>query len=242
MNVYIHNINAWLQGLDNSTDLTLWAKTNLPLPASFIPPKPSYYPKGQLRRLSPFSKVALHCLDIPTALEQDLPLIFASQHGDLAKTVELIKAAALAEDLSPTQFALSVHNATTGLFSIAANNSAATTTISAGSATFIEGLIEAAMQCQQENTPVIYCYCDFDVPAEYQDFAPSQPARCLTMIITSDPKPAAIANLTLAFNNTLTRCETNPPLDLCVTFMRYFYQQNPATFSMGQYDLTLDFN
>ncbi|WP_082627241.1 beta-ketoacyl synthase chain length factor [Colwellia sp. TT2012] len=75
--------------------------------------------RGQLRRLSPFSKIALHCLDMPAALKQNLPLIFASQHGDLAKTITLIKDAALGENLSPTKFSLSVHNATTGLFSIA---------------------------------------------------------------------------------------------------------------------------
>ena len=162
MKVNLKNINVWLQGIDNAEQLSLWAENKLTLPEEFTAPKPSYYPKAQLRRLSPFSKVALHCLDMPQALEQNLPLVFASQHGDLAKTVKLIKDAALGEDLSPTQFALSVHNATTGLFGIASKNTAETTTISAGANSFLEGLIEASMQCQQSKSAVIYCYCDFD--------------------------------------------------------------------------------
>ena len=78
MKVYINSINVWLQGVDDTTKLALWANNNLSLPEEFVPPKPQYYPKGQLRRLSPYSKVVLHCLDIPQVLTQNLPLIFAS--------------------------------------------------------------------------------------------------------------------------------------------------------------------
>ncbi len=246
MKVYINNINVWLQGLNDASMLTLWAKDNLSLSPEFTPPKPQYYPKGQLRRLSPFSKAVLHCLDIPQALTQNLPLVFASQHGDLAKTVSLIKDAALGEDLSPTQFALSVHNATTGLFSIATNNTAPTTTISAGSNTFIEGLIEAAMQCQQNsspvNTPVIYTYCDFDVPEEYRQFEECKPARCITMILSSTHKNDSLAAVHLTLNNQKIKREEKQTADLSLDFIRHFYSQSNKLIPSTNHSLSLDFN
>lgn len=235
MKVYISNINVWLQGLSDASDLSLWANNKLPLPEEFTPPKPQYYPKGQLRRLSPFSKVAMHCLDIPQALSKNLPLVFASQHGDLAKTVKLIKDTALAEDLSPTQFALSVHNATTGLFSIATNNTAATTTISAGINSFLEGLIEASMQCQQLKTSVIYNYCDFDVPREYRQYEPQMPARCITLILSSQNIANNLATIELTLNNNKEVTAS----DLSLNFIRHFYGQSNERLQSKNYAISL---
>ncbi|PCH94969.1 MAG: hypothetical protein COB83_10015 [Gammaproteobacteria bacterium] len=242
MKVYINSINVWLQGVSDATTLTLWANDKLSLPQEFTLPKPQYYPKGQLRRLSPFSKVALHCLDIPQALTQNLPLIFASQHGDLAKTVALIKDAAVGDDLSPTQFALSVHNATTGLFSIATNNTAPTTTISAGSNTFIAGLIEAAMQCQQESMSVIYTYCDFYVPVEYRQFEECKPARCITMILSNENSSASSVAININLNKQKNSSENKVLSDLSLNFIRYLYLQKNEIIQNKSYTLTLDFN
>lgn len=246
MKVYINNINVWLQGLDDASALTLWANGNLNLPKEFVPPKPQYYPKGQLRRLSPFSQVVLHCLDIPQALTQNLPLIFASQHGDLAKTVTLIKDAALGEYLSPTQFALSVHNATTGLFSIATNNTAPTTTISAGNNTFVEGLVEASMQCQQDSQQgdktIVYTYCDFNVPEEYRQFEACKPARCITMILSSTNKNNNLAAVHLSLNNQKINGKEKSTADLSLDFIRHFYLQSNKFIPSKSYSLSLDFN
>jgi hypothetical protein len=239
MKVYINSFNAWLQGLSEDSELTLWAKGELNLPKEFIWPKPQYYPKAQLRRLSPFSKVALHCLDIPQALTDNLPLVFASQHGDLAKTVELIKNTAIDEDLSPTQFALSVHNATTGLFSIATKNTAPTTTISAGNNTFIEGLIEASMQCLQEETPVLYTFCEFDVPSEYRQFQESFPAHCLTMIISPEQQVHNGTSLDIELNSTEKTETSIDNRQLSIDFIKSLHLQRNEVLANSQYTISL---
>lgn len=239
MKVYLNSIKVWLQGEDDDTQLSLWANGELALASEFTPPKPQYYPKAQLRRLSPFSKVVLHCLDIPQVLSENYPLIFASQHGDLAKTVNLIKDAAIGEDLSPTQFALSVHNATTGLFSIATKNTAATTTISAGSNTFVEGLIEASMQAQQENSDVIYTYCDFDVPIEYQQFEARKPARCISMVVSSVRSESSMATIDLSLNQQQTSDTDDGSLDVSLDFIRHLYLRNSGIIQSKNYALAL---
>lgn len=240
MKVYINNINVFLQGLAHSNELSLWANDKLSLPEEFTLPKPQYYPKNQLRRLSPFSKVALHCLDIPSALTENFPLVFASRHGDLAKTVKLIKDAAIGEDLSPTQFALSVHNATSGLFGIATNNTAATTTISAGKNTFIEGLVEASMQCQQTKNPVLYCYGDFDVPEEYRPYESHQAARCITLLLTPTKSKESLATAEISLSQSASN--KNLETDLSIYFIEHFYAKKTTPLISKNYTLSMDFH
>jgi hypothetical protein len=240
MTIYIEDVYIWLQGVDDPMQLLLWAHQKRSLPNQWIPPIPSYYPKNQLRRLSPFSRVILYALSNAQALTKNYPLVFASQHGDLEKTVALIKQSALGEDLSPTQFALSVHNATTGLFSIATHNTAPTTTISAGKNTFIEGCIEASMQCQQEEQSVIYTYCDFDIPKEYDSFSKRTPARCIRIVFSHKKNKHSLAklHLTLKEDNVKEKKEILLPE---LHFIRYFCLQSQKPIKTGAYHFSLDF-
>lgn len=76
-----------------------------------------------------------------------LPSVFTSTHGDLAITDYM--AATLADDpraLSPIRFHNSVHNAAAGYWTIGAGCMAAATAISAGPASFAQGLVEALAQ------------------------------------------------------------------------------------------------
>ncbi|RHW75785.1 beta-ketoacyl synthase chain length factor [Colwellia sp. RSH04] len=245
MKLYINKIHVWLNGLNDSTSLNSWANGDIELPNTYALPKPAYYPKTQLRRLSPFSRVALHCLDMPQVLTASLPLIFASRHGDLAKTVKLIKDSASGEDLSPTQFALSVHNATSGLFGIATKNTTATTTISASKNTFIEGLIEALMQCQKNHEEVLYCYCDFDVPDEYRQYEEKQPARCIALLLSAVKSKETLVSIDLSPNSTLSNKKSvqskqeTPP---CIDFIRHMYCQSQENIACKNYTLSLGFH
>ena len=49
--------------------------------------------------------------------ETSLPLVFASRHGDLARTFAMLDGLARDEGLSPTQFGLSTHNAIAAQYS-----------------------------------------------------------------------------------------------------------------------------
>jgi len=228
MKIYLNNIKVWLNGLTEFADISDFIDNKIALPLEYTLPKPQYYPKAQLRRLSPFSKVILECLDMQEALTDNLPLVFASQHGDLDKTVKLIKNTAQSEELSPTHFALSVHNSTTGLFGIATKNKAATTTISAGKNSFTEGLVEASMQAKQDSTDVLYVYCDFPVPEEYSQFEQSSPALCIAMVISAtlqDRKP--LCSITIEQNCTKqnTINTTRDSTELCLDFINAYYKQ-----------------
>ena len=133
-----------------------------------LPPDVGFVEPLLRRRLSSLAKmslgVAYSCAhDVP-----DLRIVYASRHGELARTTMMLESLASGEDLSPTQFSMSVLNASAGLFSILRKNTAPATAISAGCASFGYGLLEACLQ-QLENPgqSVLYVYADEPVPDVY---------------------------------------------------------------------------
>lgn len=117
------------------------------------------------RRLSPLARAVLH---VANACAQDCPsasFVFASRHGELQRTVELLRDLAMNEELSPTLFSLSVLNASAGIFSIARSDHAPVTAIAAGCESFGYGLLEAHLRAQVDvKRPVIYVYADTPAP------------------------------------------------------------------------------
>ena len=123
------------------------------------------------RRLSPQARMVLHvahaCTD-GAAVVADARIVFASRHGELARTTSLLEALADGEGLSPTLFSMSVLNASCGLFSILRKDTAPVTAISAGSASFGYGLVEACLQFAEEpRQPVLFVYADEPAPSLY---------------------------------------------------------------------------
>lgn len=104
-------------------------------------------PPIKRRRLNGLSKMAMHtslnCLGIAGFAAQETLTLFASQHGELNRTITIINDITNAQELSPKDFSLSVHNASLGLFSIFNKNTNPGTSIAAGDNTFGFALLEA---------------------------------------------------------------------------------------------------
>ena len=88
-------------------------------------------------------EVAYQCLDGSENDLRDTPTIFCSRHGDVSRALEQLINVVENEPLSPTNFGLTVHNATAGLFSIARKDRANHLALSAGQCTIEHGVIEA---------------------------------------------------------------------------------------------------
>src|SRR5262249_59695026 len=83
--------------------------------------------------------------------------VFASRHGALERTLELLDALARQESVSPTSFSLSVHNSTAGLFSIARTDRGAATAMAAGPDTLALSLLEGANLVAEGAEAVLLC-------------------------------------------------------------------------------------
>lgn len=136
---------------------------------------------------------------------RDYITVFSSSGGDLATLGSICET--LARDprlLSPTRFHNSVHNAPGGYWGIASGCERASTSLSAGPASFAAGLLEAATQCAVEDAPVMLVAYDVPGPEPLGDvcgiattfgvalaLTPAGAGDAPVLALNFDPAPAA---------------------------------------------------
>jgi hypothetical protein len=139
------------------------------------------------RRLSPLARSAL---DVAQRCIGDLPsvsVVYASRHGELTRTIELLHSLRRQEPLSPATFSLSVLNAAAGVFSIARHDTAPATAISAGVESLGLGLLDTFARLQtQPDRPVLFIYAEAPVPAPLSPQM-GDPEATLALALLLDP-------------------------------------------------------
>ncbi len=118
------------------------------------------------RRLGELGRVALHAAyacDAPA----DIPMVFASRHGEVSRSASMLEELAVDAPLSPTSFGLSVHNAIGALYSIDQQRPAVLQAIAAGTETAEAALVEAcALLADGHEEVLVVCY-DAPLPPSY---------------------------------------------------------------------------
>ena len=132
-----------------------------------------HIPAMQRRRLSRLAKLALNSAMQTLATRNVDYIVWVSQYGDEAKTLNILEDVLSEQTPSPTQFSTSVHNAISGLYSILCQDATPATSL-AGS--WNDGLIEAYawLKTRPEARQVLLVYYDEALPdiyAEHQPFA-----------------------------------------------------------------------
>lgn len=189
MNTFSFTLLDWLAlspGLTDAHQWQQWAQQDMrwpedptPVPANLIPPM-------MRRRTSPLSKIALQAA---LSLAKDQPIdyiVFASRHGELARTTALIESILQGEEASPTHFAQTVHNTAAGLFTIAANRPVPVTSIAAGRDTLHNALLDAAAYLAEfPDHRVLLVDFDAPLPEPFQSFDQGQyQSYALAMLLT----------------------------------------------------------
>ena len=95
-----------------------------------------------------------------------IPSIFASRHGDTELSLSLLEGIGRDEPMSPTNFSLAVHNAVSGLFSIARNDTSEVTAIAAMEGLVLQTFFEAIGQLQSADKVLCVIY-DIPLPNYY---------------------------------------------------------------------------
>ena len=145
----------------------------------------SFLPALLRRRLDRVGRMALHVAWRCSEGHSGLPLVFASRHGSLARTVELLNGLARDEPLSPAAFSLSVHNSTAGLFSISRADRSPATALAAGSWTLAAALLEGVGMLTEGARAVLVVYADEALPLEYRAYVePDEPVFALGLLLT----------------------------------------------------------
>lgn len=185
---------AWAPGLTSSERWAEWAREPWPL----VPgeePKVAAMPAMLRRRAGFLGRMALEvayaCLDD----QRDVPTVFCSRHGEVARAVDLLGDLARGEPLSPTAFGLAVHNASAGLFSIARSDRANHVALAAGSATIEHAVIEACSQLADGAPLVLLVACDTALPQALRQFedCDEQPFAFAWAMVPAGVAPATLS-------------------------------------------------
>src|SRR5258706_586427 len=89
-----------------------------------------------------------------------LRTVFASRHGSINESIGLLENVVRREKLSPATFSHTVHNAQAGLFSIAAGNRAASSSLSAQEDSWTAAWLEALCFLERDpREPVLVVIC-----------------------------------------------------------------------------------
>ncbi|PMN69282.1 beta-ketoacyl synthase chain length factor [Enterovibrio norvegicus] len=167
----LQRLNALSPGLENTEAWENWCQKNHAWPADVPVPRTDAIPAMMKRRMSPISKLAVQ---VATELSRDEHIdfvVFSSRHGELQRTVTLLKDIQLGEPASPTAFSQSVHNTAAGLFTIATKTPVPATSLAAGEDTFHCALTEAAIYLSEHpEHRVLVIDFDAPVPEPYGEF------------------------------------------------------------------------
>ena len=168
-------------------------------------------PAMQRRRLSRLAKLALNSAMQTLATQHADYIVWVSQYGDEAKTLNILADVLSEQTPSPTQFSTSVHNAISGLYSILCQDATPATSL-AGS--WNDGLIEAYawLKTRPEARQVLLVYYDEALPdiyIEHQPFA----AFAMAAMISLAP-----ANLMLTPKHT----DATPAYQQALAFNRFW--------------------
>jgi hypothetical protein len=151
------------------------------------------------RRLSTLSKVALKVAHDCVA-QDAVRVVFASRHGELRRTTDILRSISAGEPVSPTAFSLSVLNAMTGVFGIARGDRSAASAISAGAETLGFALLEAhAQYATQPASPVLLVYADEPADAAYGTIEDEVQGGALAILLDSE---AALGHMVCSLSRT----------------------------------------
>ncbi|MFH7044934.1 beta-ketoacyl synthase chain length factor [Paucibacter sp. JuS9] len=162
---------AWAPGLQTQEAWNTWlAAPAWPLPAAEAVAPLAEVPAMTRRRIDPLGRAALQVAwwaqgEAPTG-----PVVFASRWGEILRSVALLRQLQAGEPLSPTAFSLSVHNASSAVYSIARGDTANYAAVSAGPASAAAGVCEAIGLLADGAPQVLVVSVETELPEPYQSF------------------------------------------------------------------------
>lgn len=166
----VRDWSAFAPGLESADDWRAWAARPF-LPEGDQVPALAEMPAMQRRRLERLGRMALQ---VAWRCQRDadagLPLVFASRHGDIARTFDMLNGLALGEPLSPTHFGLSTHNAIAAQYSIARSLTGNYLAVSASPEAAEAAVTEALALIADGAAEVLVVVYDGPTPADYAGF------------------------------------------------------------------------
>ncbi|WP_431261421.1 beta-ketoacyl synthase chain length factor [Roseateles chitinivorans] len=177
--------SAWAPGLPDPGLWPAWLMTpDLSRLEGEAVPALSELPPMTRRRIDPLGRAALQTAFWTQGGLATGPVVFSSRWGEISRSVTLLRQLASGEPLSPTAFSLSVHNASSALYSIARGDTANYAAVSAGAGSAAAAVCEALGLLADGARQVLVVSVESALPDPYRAFdAEALPLRAWAALI-----------------------------------------------------------
>lgn len=166
---------AWAPSLADEAAWRAWAREPWTPTDQGEQPDCAFLPLMQRRRLSRMARMALETAWPLCGEDEQLPLVFASRHGETQRTYALLGDVADGQPLSPTSFGLSVHNAIAGQWSILRGQRGEASAIAGEADTFEHAMLEAATLLEGDAPAALVVLAEERPPAAYDGWIADVP-------------------------------------------------------------------
>jgi len=165
-------------------------------------PLPMALPSAERRRAGAVVKVSLAVGEQAVAASgldaRQLPSVFSSSSGDAVNCHEICSMLASGDRLiSPTRFHNSVHNASSGYWSISSSSMASSSVLCARDAGFAAGLLEAMTQCAVEDRAILLVVYDTEYPEPLFSKRPVPDTMGVALVLAPQRSELSLARITL---------------------------------------------
>ena len=193
--------------------------------ARCVLPLPTALPSAERRRAGAVIKVSMAVGQEAVAASgrqaKDLPSVFSSSSGDAVNCHEICSALASGDRLiSPTRFHNSVHNASSGYWSIASGAMASSSVLCAFDAGFAAGLLEAMTQCVVDDSAVLLVVYDTEYPQPLYSKRTIPDAMGVAMVIAPRTSERSLARIRLDGTRFLTAAAADTMQDAALETLR----------------------
>ncbi|HXC50685.1 MAG TPA: beta-ketoacyl synthase chain length factor [Candidatus Limnocylindrales bacterium] len=191
----VRDWSAWAPGLESREAWQEWAASPAPLRDDGAPDARAV-PAMIRRRCTTLSRAMLTAAYGATSgiAASSVRTVFASRYGSINESVPLLRNIAYDEKMSPSRFTHTVHNAQSGLFSIAVGNRHASSALSARAESFACGFLEAATHLHREpERPVLLVMGDVTLAEAFASLIDDPPAvYSVALVLASSGEGTAV--------------------------------------------------
>jgi hypothetical protein len=175
------------------------------VPQRTVVTAPAALAPAERRRVGQLVKLALNVASEAAQASghgaETLASVFASSGGDGDNCHNLCEALAGDRLVSPTRFTNSVHNAPSGYWGILAQARAPSTTLCAYDASFAAGLLEATVQVNATQAPVLLVSYESPYPEPLLQARPVPDAFGVALVLSPVQGPRSLASLSLSIGD-----------------------------------------
>jgi len=172
LNFAITGYTAWAPGIETPEAWAAWARVPFVIEGN-SEAGVRQMPPMLRRRAGTLGKMALEVAYQALEERSGIPVIFCSRHGEVGRSLGLLRDLVQNQPLSPMSFGLAVHNAIAGLFSIARADHANHPALAAGASTLEHAVIEACGLLADGAEQVLLVAYDQPLPEVFAQFEDS---------------------------------------------------------------------